>query len=262
LSTESTPSAKLATERPVLVDLPPYADGVTLVGRMSGHCDTVAMAVPESPPKASPRYPLMLLAAFALWWLLLAIRPSYRQDWLLENMLVFAAVPLLAWSYPRLRLSNGAYTCLFAFFVLHAVGAHYTYAEVPYDRWAQAVTGRTVSDALGLGRNHYDRLVHFAYGLLVAPAAIEVLDARAPQRGLWRWLVPLLFMISHSTIYEMIEWAAAALFGGELGQAYLGTQGDVWDAQKDSALAGLGALISVVICRFPRIRRDGNAVEN
>jgi len=181
--------------------------------------------------------------------------PSYRQDWLLENLLVFVAIPLLVWSYSRLRLSNTAYTLLFVFFGLHAIGAHYTYAEVPYDRWAKALTDRTVSEALGLDRNQYDRLVHFAYGLLVTPAAIEVLDARAPQRGLWRWLVPLLFMVSHSTIYEMIEWAAAAVFGGDLGQAYLGTQGDVWDAQKDSAMAGLGAVIAVVAGR--RLSRDG-----
>jgi putative membrane protein len=201
----------------------------------------------------------MLLGAFALWWLLLAIRPSYRQDWLLENLLVFVAVPLLAWSYPRLPLSNRACTCLFAFFVLHAVGAHYTYAEVPYDRWVQAVAGQTISGALGLDRNHYDRLVHFAYGLLVTPAAIEVLDSRAPQRGLWRWLVPLLFMVSHSTIYEMIEWAAAEAFGGELGQAYLGTQGDVWDAQKDSAMAGLGAFVAVAVCRLRRVRPGEDA---
>lgn len=213
--------------------------------------DTGGMGLPESKPKASARCPLALLGTFALWWLLLAIRPSYREDWLLENLLVFAAMPLLIWSYPRLRLSNTAYALLFVFFALHAVGAHYTYAEVPYDRWAKALTGHTVSEALGLDRNHYDRLVHFSYGLLATPAAIEVLDARAPQRGPWRWLVPLLFMVSHSTIYEMIEWAAAAVFGGDLGQAYLGTQGDVWDAQKDSAMAGLGALIAVAICRRP-----------
>ncbi len=217
--------------------------------------DTADMSAPGSRSKASARYPLALLGIFALWWLSLAIRPSYRQDWLLENLLVFVAIPLLVWSYSRLRLSNTAYTLLFVFFGLHAIGAHYTYAEVPYDRWAKALTDRTVSEALGLDRNQYDRLVHFAYGLLVTPAAIEVLDARAPQRGLWRWLVPWLFMVSHSTIYEMIEWAAAAVFGGDLGQAYLGTQGDVWDAQKDSAMAGWGALIAVVACR--RLSRDG-----
>ena len=204
---------------------------------------------------SSSRYPLSLLAAFVVWWGVLAIAPSYRQDWLLENLLVLAAVPLMVWTYPRLRLSNMAYTLLFVFFALHAVGAHYTYAEVPYDRWTQALTGHTISEVFGLQRNHFDRLVHFAYGLLVTPAVIELLDSRAPQRGLWRWLVPLLFMVAQSTIYEMIEWAAAIIFGGNLGQAYLGTQGDVWDAQKDSAMAALGATIAVVWCRCARGER-------
>jgi putative membrane protein len=133
--------------------------------------------------------------------------------------------------------------------VLHAVGAHYTYSEVPYDRWAEALTGHSLNGALGLQRNHYDRLVHFSYGLLVTPAAIEVLDAYSPQRGVWRWLLPFSFMLSHSVAYELIEWAAAEGFGGQLGQAYLGTQGDDWDAQKDMLLAAIGAAIAVTACR-------------
>ena len=223
---------------------------------MDLHAIAQMIARTSQPPVAgrSARYPLLLLAAYAGWWGMLAIAPWYRQDWLLENLLVFVAVPLLVWSYPRLRLSDTAYTCLFAFLSLHAVGAHYTYSDVPYDGWAQALTGHTVSEALGLQRNHFDRLVHFLYGLLVTPAAIELLDARAPQRGVWRWLVPLLFMVSHSTIYELVEWGAAAVFGGDLGQAYLGTQGDIWDAQKDAALAAAGAGIGVVAVRWPRAR--------
>lgn len=204
----------------------------------------------QAKPPMSARYPLALLTLFSVWWLALAIAPRYRQDWLLENALVFVAIPLLILTYRRLRLTNLAYTLLFAFFVLHEVGAHYTYAEVPYDQWTQALTGRPLSHALDLERNHYDRLVHFLYGLLITPAAIQLLDARAPQRGLWRWLVPLLFMVSHSTVYELVEWGAAEVFGGDLGQAYLGTQGDEWDGQKDSALAALGALVAVVWCRW------------
>jgi len=201
-------------------------------------------------PGASARYPLSLLAVFLVWWLILAVAPVYRHDWLLENLLVFIAIPLLMLTYGRLRLSNTAYTLLFVFFMLHELGAHYTYSEVPYDSWAQALSGHTLSEVFGLERNHYDRAVHFLYGLLITPAAIELLDARAPQRGIWRWLVPLLFMVSHSTVYELVEWGAAEIFGGDLGQAYLGTQGDVWDGQKDSALAALGALVSVIWCRW------------
>jgi putative membrane protein len=203
---------------------------------------------------ASPRFVLGLLIAFAVIWTALAISPWYRQDWLLENMLVFAALPLLAWGFRTLPFTRGTYACLFVFLVLHEIGAHYTYSEVPYDRAFEAVTGASLDALLGWERNHYDRAIHFLYGLLVTPAAIEILQARAPPRGLWRWLLPVCFMMSHSVLYEMIEWLAAVVFGGDLGQAYLGTQGDVWDAQKDSLLATAGSVAAVILCT-PRIRR-------
>ena len=192
----------------------------------------------------SDRYPLALLAGFLAIFVALGIGPWYRQDWLLENLLVVIAVPLLVLTHRRLRFSNFAYTCLFVFFVLHEIGAHYTYSEVPWREWLAALTG---TEAAVAGRNHYDRFVHFSYGLLLMPAVVELVEARMSPRGLWRWLMPLLFVMSHSVIYEMIEWVAAVLFGGELGVAYLGTQGDVWDSQKDMALAACGALLGLVL---------------
>jgi putative membrane protein len=206
-------------------------------------------SISASHARATASYPLALLVGFLCWWTVLAIHPLFRQDWLLENLLVFIAVPLLVGTYRSLRLSNTAYTLLWIFFALHEVGAHYTYSQVPYDRWFAAMTGLDLNEVLSISRNHFDRFVHLLYGLLVTPAAVQLLDARAPQKGMWRWLVPLLFMVSHSTIYEMVEWAAAVGFGGDLGQAYLGTQGDVWDSQKDSAMAAIGALIAVLFCR-------------
>jgi putative membrane protein len=126
---------------------------------------------------------------------------------------------------------------------------------VPWREWLAALTG---TEAANAGRNHYDRFVHFAYGLLLMPAAVELVEARMTPRGLWRWLTPLLFIMSHSVIYEMVEWAAAAVFGGDLGAAYLGTQGDEWDAQKDMALATAGAITGLVLLaisgRLPRAR--------
>lgn len=191
------------------------------------------------------RFPAALLAVYAAIWTALAIGPWYREDWLLENLLVFVAVPLFVVTAPRLRFANGTYLALFAFLVLHAIGAHYTYSLVPYDRWAEALSGGTVNELFGWQRNHYDRLVHFAYGLLVTPAAVELFRAVAPPRGLWRALLPVLFVMSHSTIYELVEWAAAVAFGGDLGVAYLGTQGDPWDAQRDMALATLGSVVAI-----------------
>jgi putative membrane protein len=205
------------------------------------------------------RYPTMLLAAFCLLWVVLAIAPLYRQDWLLENLLVFVALPLLIATRHRLRFTNLAYTCLFVFFALHELGAHYTYSLVPYDAWFTSLTGHSLDAMLGFERNHYDRLIHFLYGLLITPAAVELFARYGRYPRAWAALFPLLFVASHSVIYELVEWGAAMVFGGDLGQAYLGTQGDIWDAQKDMALAMLGAIVSIAVLGLARrlpVRRD------
>ena len=198
--------------------------------------------------KPRDRYRLALFAIYLVWWLALAIAPWYREDWLLENVLVFVMVPFVVLLHRR--LSDTAVSALFVFLVLHAIGAHYTYAQVPYDAWSETLFGRSISSLLGFERNHFDRLVHFLYGLLITPTAIELIDSRVTQRGAWRYLVPFTFMAAHAAFYEVAEWLAATWFGGDLGVAYLGTQGDVWDAQKDSALAIVGALIAVVWLRI------------
>lgn len=195
-------------------------------------------------------FPALLLGAFGVWFVAWGLAPSFREDWLLENLLVFAAVPALVWAYPRLRFSNGVYLGLFVFLCLHEVGAHYTYSLVPYREWIPALA---VTE-----RNHYDRLVHFCYGLLVTPALFQVFQVYSPGRAAWRWLLPATSMFGHSVIYEGVEWAAAEIFGGELGVAYLGTQGDPWDAQKDMALAALGTTLSLCTIAL-RAKRAGSA---
>ncbi len=125
------------------------------------------------------------------------------------------------------------------------MGSHYTYANVPYDAWAEALLGVRVNGLLGLERNHFDRLVHFSYGLLLAYPMRELFLRVADARGFWGYFLPLDLTLSTSALFELFEWAAAELFGGDLGIAYLGSQGDIWDAQKDMALAGLGALIAM-----------------
>jgi putative membrane protein len=191
--------------------------------------------------------PALLLGAYGLIWLGLAIAPRYRQDWLLENVLVLVVVPGLVLGYKHLRFSNASYMAIFAFMLLHAIGAHFTYSEVPYEQWSRALLGGSLNERMGFERNYYDRAVHFFYGALVTPAVVELIAAVASPKRLWRWLLPLGFVMSHSVVYEMIEWAAAIGFGGELGEAYLGTQGDTWDAQKDMALATLGSLGTLII---------------
>ncbi len=196
---------------------------------------------------SSARYRLTLTLLYLALWTALAIEPFDRADWLLENVLVFVFAALLIFSFKRLPLSGVSYTLIFLFLCLHAVGAHYTYAEVPYDDWFQALTGGTLNQALGWERNHFDRLVHFSYGLLLAYPVREVFLRVVDARGFWGYFLPLDVTMSTSMVYELIEWAAAEQLGGELGMAYLGTQGDIWDAHKDMALASLGALIAMGI---------------
>lgn len=195
--------------------------------------------------KRHARFVLILAAVFALEWLILAINPVDRADWALENALVMVFVVLIAISYKHLTLSKISYSLIFVFMCLHEVGAHYTYAQVPYNAWFEAVFGTTLNDMLGWERNHFDRLVHFLYGLLLAYPIREIFLRVANVRGFWGYFLPLDLTMSTSMMFELFEWGAAEYFGGDLGMAYLGTQGDVWDAHKDMALASLGALAAM-----------------
>lgn len=191
-------------------------------------------------------YLASLVGLFGVVWALLAVNPHDRSDWLLENvLLVVFAVALLA-SRRALPLSRISYTTIFAFLLLHTIGAHYTYSLVPWQDWIHALTGGA-AQAPTTDRNHFDRLVHFAYGLLLAYPIREVFLRVAELRGFWGYFFPLNVTLATSVLYELAEWAAAELFGGDLGIAFLGTQGDVWDAQKDMALAGAGATIAMAI---------------
>ncbi len=190
-------------------------------------------------------YPVLLLVLLALLQIVCGIGPHDRADWVLENSLLWAAVAILIWMRRKLPLSRVSYTLIFVFLCLHTIGAHYTYSLVPYDAWLTSLTGE--AGLLGSGRNHFDRLVHFAYGLLLTYPVREVFLRVALVRGFWGYYLPLDVTMATSMIYELIEWAAAEILGGELGTAYLGTQGDVWDAQKDMALATLGGLIAMLV---------------
>lgn len=184
---------------------------------------------------------------FAILFVALAINPVHRADWLLENALVgvFLLAALLIhrhFSFSRLSASM-----IFLFLCLHEVGAHYTYSLVPYDAWFSALTGSSFNALVGWERNNFDRVVHFSYGLLLAYPMREIFLRVVNVRGFWGYFLPLDVTMSTSMLYELIEWAAASAFGGELGMAYLGTQGDVWDAHKDMALASGGALLAMAV---------------
>jgi putative membrane protein len=193
------------------------------------------------------RYFILLLIPFLLECLLLAFNVHDRQDWALENVLVLVALLTLVATFRRFPLSRISYLLIFTFLALHEIGAHYTYARVPYDEWFISLTGSSFNAVVGWERNNFDRIIHFSYGLLIAYPMREVYLRIANAEGFWGYFLPLNFTMSTSMMFELFEWAAAEIFGGELGIAYLGTQGDVWDAHKDMALASLGALIALLV---------------
>lgn len=193
------------------------------------------------------RYLLTFTTLFGLFWLLLAIDPIDRTTWVLENTLPLMFIVAMFATYKRLLFSRLSYTLIFIFLCLHTIGAHYTYSNVPYDQWFITLTGTSLNETMGWERNHFDRLVHFSYGLLLAYPIREVFLRVADVRGFWGYFLPLDVTMSTSMIYELVEWGAAVTFGGDTGINFLGSQGDVWDAHRDMALATLGAVISMSV---------------
>jgi len=204
------------------------------------------------------RYLLILAILFGVWWVALAIHPWHRGTWALENALAIVVVVVLAVFHRRLLFSRVSYTLMFIFMCLHQVGAHYSYAEMPYDEWFRKISGRSFNSLAGWERNNFDRVVHFCYGLLIAYPVREVFLRVVNVRGFWGYFLPLDLTMSTSMIFELIEWGVSVVFGGDMGQAYLGTQGDEWDAHKDMALASLGALVAMCITAAInwRLQRD------
>ena len=183
----------------------------------------------------TPRWPYGLLAWYALFWSFMAISPVDRGDWFLENVLALSAVALLLATYRRFRFSTVSYVLITAFLTLHAIGAHYTYAEVPFGFWLQ--------HSFGLSRNPFDRLVHFAYGFLLVYPLRELLMRLAGTKGFWSYYLGVSGILAQSGFFELTEAVVAQTVSPELGTAYLGTQGDEWDAQKDMMAALFGAVV-------------------
>ena len=188
---------------------------------------------------ASNRFLQLTFALYLALWVALAIRPVDRSDWFLENLLVLTSVAVLALTYRKFQFSNFSYLLLAFFFVLHAIGAHYTYAKVPI--------GFRLADFFHLGRNHFDRVIHFGFGLLIFYPLRELLVRSAGARGAWATWLAVAGIFAMSSFFEILEAIIAILVHPELGAAYLGTQGDVWDAQKDMACAFVGALLAAVL---------------
>lgn len=182
---------------------------------------------------------LAFIAVFAVVWSNSLIGTTDLANWLLENTLTFIFVAFLVISYKKHQFSDLSYLLVCIYLCLHVYGSKHTYAENPFGYW--------LKDAFNMSRNHYDRIVHFSFGFLLAYPMREMFLKWLKYPKWVAWLLPIEITLSISAFYELIEWAVADLFFKAQGDAYLGTQGDVWDAQKDIFLAFCGAIIATTI---------------
>jgi putative membrane protein len=196
------------------------------------------------------KYHGYLIIIFLAFWTWAAINPVYPHDWLLENYLIFIFVPFILFAARYFRLSNVSYTLITIFMILSVIGSHYTYAQVPF--------GYTLQNWLGADRNMYDRLVHFSFGFLLAYPMREVFMRLAKAKGFWSYYLPLDIVLSFSAVYEIIEWLTALRVDTSAGLAFLGSQGDIWDAQKDMLMAGIGAVLAMLIIMMINWKFDKN----
>lgn len=184
-----------------------------------------------------PRSHMLVYVLYLVIWIIMAIDPKYPEDWLLENVLIFIFVPFVIWMDKKYSYTLLSLIFLLIFASLHSLGSHYTYAEMEHFN--------VITQFFGFERNHFDRVVHFLFGLLTFRMLFEMLTpvTISVESAL---LFTFTLVVSISTLYELLEWLAVIVLKPELGMAFLGTQGDVWDAHKDTALAMEGALINII----------------
>ena len=185
-----------------------------------------------------------VVGGYATFWIALAIHPLDRGDWFLENLLIFISVAVLGLTCRRFRFSNVSYALILIFLAFHTIGAHYTYAKVPAGFWLQ--------HSLHLSRNHYDRVIHFAFGFLLLYPMFELLTRSGRVKQAWAPWLAAAALWALSSFFEIVEAVVAMIVRPDLGAAYLGTQGDIWDAQKDMACAFVG---SIIVAIWVTIRR-------
>ena len=182
---------------------------------------------------------IILTTIVTITWIWAAIEPVYYDDWLLENVLVGIFALLIFGTGWKFEFSQLSYLLMSIFIILHIIGSHYTYSEVPW--------GVQLGQWLGSERNMYDRLVHLLFGVLFVYPLREISVRIANAKGFWGYFVPFMIISAFAGFYEILEWGAAISVDPEAGAAFLGSQGDIWDAQKDMVLAVIGAIGTLTI---------------
>ena len=197
----------------------------------------------------SSRVPFLLLSGYGVIFSLLAMHPYQREIWFVENLTVLLIVGMLIMLYARgIRFSDTAYLLMSVLIFLHTIGGHYTFERVPFD-W--------FNDLFGFERNMYDRVAHFTVGFYAFALAELLIMKRAVRSSVVLYLFPLFTIATVAMTYELIEWVFAIVNDPEAGAAYLGSQGDIWDAQKDMLSDTLGAVATLCLFGWLRYVRNG-----
>ncbi|MFN8417180.1 MAG: DUF2238 domain-containing protein [Cytophagaceae bacterium] len=201
---------------------------------------TFTTAISETRTPLSKNYFLLTcIVVFLSVWISTLLGTSDINNWILENTLTVLFLLFLIFTYKKYTFSDVTYLLITIYLCLHVYGSKYTYAENPFGYWLQ--------DVLHTSRNHYDRIVHFSFGFLLAYPMREMFLRWLKYPAIVAWILPIEITLSVSGFYELIEWSVADVFFPSQGDAYLGTQGDIWDAQKDMFLAFSGAILSTTI---------------
>jgi putative membrane protein len=196
-----------------------------------------------------------MLALLLVVWTASCIALPYPKYFAIQHVpTVFAVVGLVVLER-GIGISRTSFALVMVFLLLHVIGARYLYSYVPYDDWSERWLGVRINERFGLERNHYDRLVHFAFGLLFAFPLWELGENHLRLRAFWSAIGAICVVLAASAAYEIAEWAVAMTFAPDWAEAYNGQQGDLWDAQKDMALAWVGAMLAAAFIWLRRKSR-------
>jgi putative membrane protein len=213
------------------------------------------------------RFPLLpedpfnrrLLAAFLAIWAVSCINLPYPKYFALQHVPTVLGVILLVVVDRKWPLGRLSFALVIVFFLLHVLGARYLYSYVPYDDWSQQFLGVRITDRFGFQRNHYDRLVHFAFGLLFVLPLRQMFGRLLRFRSFWPGVLAICCVLAASAVYEIIEWGLAMMLAPDWAESYNGQQGDMWDAQRDMALAGAGAATAAAIVGALQRKQTGDS---
>jgi putative membrane protein len=185
------------------------------------------------------------LVVFLVLWLASCIRTPYPEYLLLQHGPTLVAVLALVVVQNWLHVSRISYTLILVFMTFHLLGARHLYSFVPYDDWLEPLLGVRITEYFGFERNHYDRLVHFLFGLLIVVPSWRFSRRILALNSFWSAAVAFSIIMTAGALYEVLEWGVAVTQSAEATESYNGQQGDIWDPQWDMALAGAGSLVSL-----------------